>query len=184
MSDETQRRLAEAKAEENKQRQIVDALKQQCLDSVASGFHARVNAYAKKVAHKHPDATRELGRDGIDALRKELSAAAENLAAELRQSVKEVKWPATIGGARNNVTSTLFSFLYERVKKVDQVFKTFGYRIDEYTGCSPYDFFDRDTFVELEQQIHLLAVASDDVEIAKRTDDRDAVESLWNETDE
>jgi hypothetical protein len=185
VSEETASALALAKEEESLQRAVVDPLKQNCLNSVAQGVSASVDRYAKKVAQAQPDVTRALGRDGVSALREDLSRAAGELATELRRAVAAVKWPTfAYGRSHNNgVASALYDFLSgSRVGRFDRILRAHRYKIEDYHGFSPYDLIEREGFNELEVELEILASKVKAVEAAKDADDQDAVESLWDET--
>jgi hypothetical protein len=102
MSEETTRRIAEAKAQEAKQQQIVEALTQDCLDEVAAGIPAGAEKYAKSILHAQPEVTKGLGREGVSALRNEISAAATTLAAEIKDAATRISWPDS-GSRRRRV---------------------------------------------------------------------------------
>ncbi len=186
MSEETARRLAEAKEQEAEQRTVVDALKQQCLDSIADGLPGRLDDYVKGIAHGQPDVTKQLRRDGIIALRKEVSEAADNLGAELRNSAAQIKWPTYAYGwpRHKGVTSSLFEFLYgSRVNKIDQILKSLGYKIEQHSGLHPHSLYEHEAaYGELEAQLATLTSKSNDVAAAKEADDHDTVDSLWDDT--
>jgi hypothetical protein len=186
MSDETKRALAEAEATKAQQHAVVDRLKQAALDSVAAGLGEHLDVYAKKMAQAQPDVTKSLGRDGVSALRAELAKVADELGAELRQSSQAIKWPTfEFGVSRNKgVASALFDLLYgSRMMRIDQIFKSFGYTIEQHGGLNPHSLYGRDDFTELETEISVHTSYRQAADAARAADNHDTVESLWDETD-
>jgi hypothetical protein len=123
----------------------------------------------------------DLGRDGIDALRKELADAAEQLATELRGAVEQIEWPA-IARRSQDAHSALFKFMYgQRVARLTAIFKTHGFFFHETDGILPQHLYDQGSFGELVDALQALERAAHATAIAKAADDRDAVESLWND---
>ena len=180
MSDETAKSLAAAEAEAAKQQEIVDVLKQQCLDEVAAAIPDGAEKYAKSIAQAQPERTKELGRDGVDALRGEIASAAALLAEELKQSAKAVKWPESSSG-KNDVMSALFNFLWgTRVDQFDKILRDFGYNIDKHAGLNPHSLYDLRKFKELERQFSLLRQKKYAVKVATAVDDQATVDDLWN----
>lgn len=183
MSEETTRELEKLKADEAEQRAATDNLKQKCVESVARGLPDRLDAYAKRLAHKQPDVAKGLGREGIDALRGELAEAAEQLAAELRNAVGQIAWPASARRS-HDVHSALFKFMYgPRVTRLTAIFKAHGFHFDPTGGILPQDLYDMDSFGELVDALQALERTSQATATAKAADDRDVVESLWDDTD-
>lgn len=119
MSEETAKRIAEAKAQEAEQQKIVDALTQDCLNEVAAGIPVGAEKYAKSISHAQPEITKGLGRDGVSALREEISAAAVELATEIKEAATAIKWPES-GSRKDDVATALFKFLYgSRIGRFD-----------------------------------------------------------------
>jgi hypothetical protein len=90
MSDETAQKLAEAKAIEIARQAEMDDQKRECLAVIARGIPARVDEVAKREARDQPDVARQLGSDGIRALRKKLAEAAAALASEVEEASEQI----------------------------------------------------------------------------------------------
>jgi hypothetical protein len=56
-----------------------------------------------------------------------------------------------------------------------------GFKFYEGSGILPQDLYDRESFTELASELQRLAVAEQATATAKAADDRDAVESLWDD---
>jgi hypothetical protein len=180
VSEQTARELEKLKAAEAEQRAATDDLKRECVESVARGLPDRLDAYAKRLAHQQPDVAKELGREGIDALRKELAEAAEQIATDLRGAVEQIEWPATARRSQD-VHSALFKFMYgQRVARLTAILKTHGFFFHETGGILPQDLYDQNSFGELVDALQALERAAHAAATAKAADDRDAVESLWD----
>ena len=181
MGEQTAGELEKLKTAEAQQRAATDELKTECVESVARGLPDRLDACAKRLAHAQPDVARQLGREGIDTLRRELAEAAEQLGAELRGAVGQIEWPAHARRS-DDVHSALFKFMYgPRVARLTTIFKAHGFYFDPTGGILPQDLYERDSFGELVEGLQALESAARATAAAKAADDRDAVESLWDD---
>ena len=181
MSEETARAVAAAEADESQQRALVDRLKQETLDSVAEYMPDHIDAYAKELAQKQPAATKALGPAGVSTLRKELAEAAQNLGAELKQSAAKIAWAANYEG----VSYALAQFLGgSNLAPFNHTLRKHGYTIDTHESVSAYDLFTspQDQFFELEEQVRKLSQKTGAVQAAKKADDQDTVESIWDDS--
>lgn len=187
MSRETARALADAKGAEADQVEVVDTLKRELLDAVAAGLPDRLDEYLKAIAHRQAGVTKALGRDGIAALRKEISDAADDLAVELRQSADKIEWPTfAYGSSRNKgVHSSLFHYFYgSRANNVDRILRLSGYTIEQHGGLHPHSLYERGGYDDIERQLAILAAKRNDVARAEEDDDHDTVDSIWNDSSE
>jgi hypothetical protein len=182
MSDETARAIQDAEAAEAEVRATVDQLKRECLASVADALPGKLDDYAKKLAHDQPDVAKGLGRDGVRALRDELSAAAQSLAAELRDSADVVEWPEKSYVSKDDIHHALFKFMYgPRVDALTAIFKSHGFYYHPTAGVLPQNLYDRDNFLTIANALTLLAKANAATAQAQANHDHDQVESLWED---
>lgn len=93
MNDETARRLVDAQADEAAARTEVHEQERSLLAQITAGLHDHVDTLARKVCRDQPDAARELGRDGIAALRAALAECATRIAAAIMQAPEAAPWP-------------------------------------------------------------------------------------------
>ncbi|MFI5931272.1 hypothetical protein [Actinoplanes sp. NPDC051494] len=192
MSEETAQRLREANAKEDRLRAEAERLKQQVLNDVAAGIPARVQEIAKRTAHHQPEVTKKLGTDGIKILRSELADAAAKLATQVETAMDAIKWPEKQGqysqvGPRG-IHTALFNFMYGApVNAVAAAFKRHGYDVHDDNAqrgqglISPQSLYNEDEFAELASALNALGEAQQTVSTAKAEDDRDVVESLWQD---
>ena len=179
MSEDTARAVTEARAEWVKHRQVVERLKQECLDSVAAEIPAGVETYAKKIAQEQPAVTKKLGREGVAALRADISSAAERLASEVKEARSSVLWPRD-DAQRDGVATALFKFLNgPRVDRIDSVLQSRGYVVSEHSGLNPHMAFRLRRYGELNREFAVLASKAYALEAAMADDDRDTVDDLW-----
>lgn len=182
MSEETTRRLEEAKADEAQQQQIVAREKQQYLDALAEQLAGKVEAYGKKLAFEQPEVTKSLGRDGVEAFRRELVEAANGLGSLLRESADKIAWPTFEydRAKKRGLRSALYDFLAGgRTKPINDVVRSYGYHLDAYHGVSPYELVDDVDSRSVENNLELLTQKRKAVEAAKDADDQDTVADLW-----
>lgn len=192
VSDETKRILDEATASVTAQRKKVEARKQECLDAVADGIPAAIERLARGVAHTQPEVTKGLGALGLKALREELAAEAAVLAAYVRAGSVNIKWPrrdsewSTVEPRK--IHSALFAFMYGTpVNRVGNVFDRHGYdvRRTDRSGAQglvlPQSLYHEDSFGEVAKALNDLGTAEIALAKARAEDDKDAINSLWDE---
>lgn len=93
MSMETARSLDVCRGVEERQRAVVDDLKEQLVESLVAQARAGFTAFAKEVAIAQPWITRKLGDDDVRALQAEIAAAVGDLAIRVRDTVLQKDWP-------------------------------------------------------------------------------------------
>lgn len=192
MSDETRRILEEATTVVTAARAQVEVRKQECLNVVADGIPSAIDRLAKRVAQAQPDVTRELGSSGVKALREDLAAEAADLAAYVRAGSERIEWPhrdsewSTVEPRK--VHSALFKFMYGTpVNRVGNVFGRHGYdvRRADRSGAQglvlPQSLYDEDSFGDVAEALNDLGTAEIALAKAKGEDDKDVVNSLWDE---
>lgn len=193
MSDETKRILDEATTVVTTARAEADARKQECLDLVADGIPTAVERLAKRTAQAQPDVTKELGATGVKALREELAAEAAELAQYIRTGSEKIEWPKRDSEwskvEPRKVHSALFNFMYGTpVNRIGNVFGRHGYDVRKTArggGAQglvlPQSLYDEDSFGAVADALNDLGTAEIALMKAKAEDDKDIVESLWDE---
>ena len=192
MSDETQLALNEAEKALSAAEARADECKRQCLDTVADGIPAAVDAEAKKIAKSQPDVTRQLGPEGVKELRDDLAAAAANLADYLRDGADKIDWPAFAGGfaskiAQRDIHNALSNYMYgQPIDQVGKVFGRHGYDLKGVTGRTaqgllrPRSLYEETAFEAVAAALNEVGAAREAFNKAKAADDQDAVEDLWS----
>ncbi|BBY67355.1 hypothetical protein [Mycolicibacterium helvum] len=185
MSEGTAAELARLRQIEAEEWAALDNLKAECVARVADGMAAEVDAYAKKIANAHPEQAKALGKEGVSALRRELAEVTAELADQLRGAVDEIEWPEPKQYGKldsSAVHSALFKFLYgARVDRLTRVLKAHGFPFEPTAGVLPQDLYDRSSFGDLAEALQNIGRIQQEVAQAKIVDDRDTVDSLWEE---
>lgn len=192
MSDETQRALQDAATALAQAEARAEETKRACLEDIAAGIPAAVDARAKEIAQSQPDVTRQLGPEGVKALREELASEAATLADFVRAGVDKIEWPpgsddwVTVVGP-SKVSSALFTYMRGRtINQVGDVFGRHGYdvkrtpRRSEQNLIQPYSLFKDDAFKPVAAALTDLIAARRVHSQAKTADDQAAVEDLWS----
>ena len=183
MSEETTRRLAEAREAEQAASEVASTQIQGTLNAVADGMVGRLEMYAKRLTHQQPRVAKRLGKDGVTALRADLAAAVEEIAADLREAAEDIGWPITPHVRPQEVHSALFKYLYDTPmsEELTSIFVTHGFAFDSTQSVLPQDLYDQHDFGDLPAALTGLANASAARARAAADDDRDQVESLWDQ---
>lgn len=192
MSDETKRVLDAATAVVARARAKADERKQECLEAVADGIPRAVERLAKRTAQAQPDVSKQLGAAGVKALREELGAEAVELAEYVRTGSDEIKWPERESEwsqvEPRKIHSALFKFMYGApVNRLGNVLGRHGYDVNrtERGGSQglvlPQSLYDEESFDPVAQALNDLGSAEIALKKAKAEDDRDIVDSLWDE---
>lgn len=193
MSDETKRILDEATTTVTAARAKADARKQECLDVVADDLPAAVERLAKRTAHAQPEVTKALGGNGVRTLRKELAAETAELAEYVRAGADKIEWPTAASEwskvEPRKIHSALFKFMYGApVNRVGDVFGRHGYDTQrtERGGAQglvlPQSLYDEDSFGAVADALNELGAAEIAFKKAKEAEDREVVDSLWDES--
>jgi hypothetical protein len=192
MSDQTKGAWDRATASAEVARTTSDRLEQELLDHIAAGIPARVDAIAKGAAEREPDVTRQLGSDGIRAMRAELAEKATALAAEVRAASSQISWPAEealrYGEVRTrHLDAALFGYLHgQRMESIAEVLQSHGYAIygdstqPSQDVVNPHDFYSEQWLAPLAEARTSLSVAQGRVGDAKQVDDQASVRSIWD----
>ena len=202
MSDETKRALDEAMAVAITEHAKGEARKQACLDAVAEGIPAAVDRLAKRIAQAQPDVTRGLGAAGVKALREELATEAADLAAYVRAGSEKVQWPKRDSEWSHveprKIHSALFKLMYGApLNRVGNVFGRHGYdvRKTDRSGQGlralpglaarplvlPQSLYSEESFGDVAAALNDLGAAEIALAKAKAVDDKDVVDSLWDD---
>lgn len=190
MSDETTQNLERANADEAERRAEAEALQRDCLATIARNLPERVDHVAKEIAKRQPDVARGLGDERIRDLRAELADAAAALAPEVEGAADQIEWPRSQGSlsevTKSDVHSALFKFLHgRRVDTLAAPLKRYGFDIQgnnrqrQQGVILPQNLYDENDFVSLAEALTSLSNAERASAIAKRDDERAAVEDLW-----
>lgn len=193
MSEKTAQELAEAKALEAAKRIEVRELECALLTAVARDVPRHAQALGRSVALAQPDAARALGREGIDALRSDLSARAADVAAGLEAAVDQIKWPFPTSryspATASEVQASLLRYVSgPQVDDIAAIFKQRGFADHGRHGSQrlvlPQQLLSEQELAEPLQAVASalteLHAAQEAVAQAKAADDRDAVDSLWD----
>ena len=191
MSDQTlgdvQRATATAEAERVKS----EGLKQELLDRIAAGIPARIDSLAKHTAESEPEVTRQLGSEGIRAMRTELAEKAGELAADVRSATAAINWPneesLRYGEARTrHLDAALFNYLHgQRLGAIAQVLKSKGFAIHDDNArqaqgiINPQDLYSQQWLAPLADARSSLSAAEARVRSAKQADDEATIKSIW-----
>ncbi|OZC62805.1 hypothetical protein CH267_00145 [Rhodococcus sp. 06-621-2] len=169
--------IEEAQAAVTKCEGEVLARRTKILAEVAEALPRNVDAYAKSIAQRQPGVTKNLGHEGVEALRTELRAVADDLAGELVVDGDKIAWSNKNGEA---VHSSLFPYFYgPRLAKVSAVLRRSGFDV-EHAGILPqYLYQDRDD-AELNSALSRLQGARARLEKARADADRDSIDEMWN----
>lgn len=192
MSDETQRALQDAATALAQAEARAEEAKRACLEDIAAGIPAAVDARAKQIAQSQPDVTRQLGPEGVKALREELASEAGTLADFVRAGQDKITWPP---GSNDWVTtveprkvgSALFDYMYGRpINQVGEVFGRHGYDVQrsprraEQGLILPQMLYKNEAFKPVAAVLTDLIAARRVHSQAKAADDQVAVEDLWS----
>lgn len=192
MSDETQRALQDAATALAQAEARAEEAKRACLEDIAAGIPAAVDARAKRIAHDQPDVTRQLGSEGVKALREELASESATLADLVRAGVDKIEWPP---GSDDWVTtveprkvgSALFRYMYGRpINQVGEVFGRHGYDVQrsprggEQGLILPQSLYTDEAFKPVAAALTDLIAARRVHSQAKDADDHAAVDDLWS----
>ncbi|HAV0114396.1 TPA: hypothetical protein JFU91_002441 [Enterococcus faecium] len=192
MSDETQRALQDAATALAQAEARAEETKRACLEDIAAGIPAAVDAHAKQIAHSQPDITRQLGPEGVKALREELAAEAASLADFVRAGVDKIEWPpgsddwiTTVEPRK--VSSALFTYMHGRpINQVGEVFGRHGYDVKRNPRSAkqslilPQMLYTDEAFKPVAAALTDLITARRVHSQAKAADDQVAVEDLWS----
>lgn len=187
MIDQTAQKLEAAKAVEAQLRAESDGRKREFLTAIACGIPGHVDAIAKREAHGQPDVARQLGSDGVRALRRELGEAGAALAADVELASDQIKWP-TVYITAKEVGAAVFDFLHgPRVDRIAAVLQRHGFDIyDDNTRNSqsvvlPHYLYDESGLTPVTEALRALAKAKAAVAVAKAADDRAVIDSFWED---
>jgi hypothetical protein len=163
------------------------------LDLIAAGVSTAVDGMAKRVAESQPEVTRQLGSEGIRAMRAELAETAVQLATEIRTA--QISWPAEQSlrygeVAVRHLDAALFSYLHgPRMDALVEVLQSHGFAIrgDGEQGAqdlvNPHDLYDEGWLSPLAEARTTLAAIESNVRAARQSDADAAVQSIWDDSE-
>ncbi|MFC0504183.1 hypothetical protein [Micromonospora costi] len=207
MSEETARRLREARARASQASGEADNRKRELLDTIARDLPARVESRAKSTAQAQPEVTKALGKDGIKKFRSELLDQATELATEIRAAADQIKWPMPLTTGTSNawvmpaispvksreIHSALFEFLHgRRCDTLAAILKRHGFNIEDDNAQrsqglilpQTWLYSEREQVREFEalaEALTALAKEREAVKEAQAVHDREVVDSLWED---
>ncbi len=171
-----------------------DRLEGELLDRIAAGVPTAVDGIAKRVAESQPEVTRQLGSDGIRAMRAELAETALELAGEIRTA--RITWPleqsVRYGEVRTrHLDAALFSYLHgPRMDALVAVLQSHGFAIrgDGATGAqelvNPHELYDEGWLAPLADARTTVSTIESKVRAAKQSNADAAVRSIWDGSEE
>jgi hypothetical protein len=190
MSEQTGEALGRAEAALAAEQAKTDRLEVEVLDRIAAGVPTAVDGIAKRVAESQPEITRQLGSDGVRAMRADLAEAAIHLAAEIRTA--EISWPVDQSVrygevAVRHLDGALFGYLHgPRMDALVEVLQSHGFAIrgDGEQGAqdlvNPHDLYDEGWLTPLAGARTTLAAIESSVRAAKQSEVDAAVRSIWD----
>jgi hypothetical protein len=167
-----------------------ERLERELLDRIATGVPTAVDGIAKRAAESQPEVTRQLGSDGIRAMRAELAERAIQLATEIRAA--QISWPfeqsARYGEvATRHLDAALFSYLHgPRMDALVEVLQGHGFAAssDGEDGAqdliNPHDLYNERWLAPLAEAGTTQSLAESRVRAADQSDDDAAVRSIWD----
>jgi hypothetical protein len=194
MSEQPGEALGRAEAALAAAQAKTERLEGELLDRIASGAPTAVDGIAKRVAESQPEVTRQLGSDGIRAMRAELAETALQLGAEIRTA--QISWPVDqsvrYGEVRvRHVDAALFGYLHgPRMDSLVEVLQRHGFaiRADGAQGAqelvNPRDLYDEGWLSPLTEARSALSVIESRLRDAKQSDADAAVRSIWDGSDQ
>jgi hypothetical protein len=192
MSEQTRGALEQATARAEAARVSSDRAGQALLDQIASGIPARIDGIAKRAAEAQPEVTRQLGSEGIRAMRAELAERAGALATEVRGAASEISWPSEqslrYGEVRTrHLDAALFSYLHGgRMNVFAEVLQSHGFAIYGDTTrraqdvVNPHELYSEQWLSAFADARTALSAAQLQVRDAQRTHDESSVQTIWD----
>lgn len=195
MSQDTEQALTRARAIE--QSAAVDAQNriEALLSALAAGLPDQALAIARRVSQAQPDVATSIGREGITALRDELTAAAQSLAVDVETHPEMFTWPSAQSEyssvKANDVRTAIFKAWYgRRVDTLGKVIEKYGFDVQRDNRerrqgvVLPQYLYTREIedahFEAVAEALTALGAAQRAVSQAQAALDREAVDSLWD----
>jgi hypothetical protein len=190
MSDHAGETLGVAEAALAAEQTRTERLEKQLLDRIAAGVPTAVDGIAKRVVESQPEVTRQLGSDGIRAMRAELADEAVQLASEIRTA--HISWPVPRSVRYGEVPvrhldAALFGYLHgPRMDALVEVLRRHGFamRGDGEQGAqdlvNPRDLYDEEWLSPLAAAHTALSAMESSVRAAKQSETDAAVRSIWD----
>jgi hypothetical protein len=189
MGDQTADALARAEAVLAAEQTKTESAERELLHRIAAGVPGAVDGVAKRVAESQPEVTRQLGSDGIRAMRAELADQANQLATEIRTA--QISWPleqsVRYGETRTrHLDAALFRYLHgRRMNALVEVLHNHGFAIrsDGERGAqdliNPHDLYHERWLSSLAEARTALSLAESRLRSAKQSDSEEALRSIW-----
>ncbi|WP_137843751.1 hypothetical protein [Microbacterium sp. 2FI] len=190
MSEATEAEIERAQAAVRAARTKVGALKRSVLENIAANMPEKVEAIAKRSAHKQPDVTRELGKERIDEMRADLAAEAKRLGDEFIGAIDEIDWPRAESSysrvEARHIHSALFAKFRGRVSGPTDILARYGYfKTNAYhrdiPQTLPQELYTESDFNELAAALTELGREESGLDDARAADHKAAVNELWGD---
>lgn len=190
MSDHTGEVLTSAEAALAAEQTNTERCERELLDRIAAGLPSAVDGIARRAAESQPEVTRQLGIDGIRALRAELAEKADQLATDIRAA--QISWPSEQSVRYGEVPTrhldaALFRYLHGgRMDVLVEVLHSHGFAIrkdgeqDAQDLINPHDLYRAGWLSPLAEARTSLASAESRVRAAKQSDADADVQSIWD----
>ena len=195
MSQDTEQALARARAIEQSAADDAQDRIEALLNALAGGLADQAVAIARRVSQAQPNVATTIGREGITALRDELTAAAQSLAADVETHPEMFTWPSAQSEfsavTANDVRSAIFKAWYgRRVDALGNVIEKYGFDVhrdnrERRQGVVlPQYLYTQEVeeahFGAVAEALTALGAAQRAVSRAQAALDREAVDSLWD----
>ncbi|MBF4554365.1 hypothetical protein [Corynebacterium suicordis] len=194
MSEQTQQALEHANEAVVRAEAHLTQSKREALSIIADKIPAVVDQRAKEIAHKHPDVTRNLGKDGVENFRKDLAERAEKLATQIRNGEDNIEWPDEKllaqsrfwGVSSLEIQNALVNYIQgSPIDQVEAVFVRYGYKgqIPSYRAgiplLSPQSLCAVEDLKTVAEALEQLGTAQSAQAQAKAEDNQSTVDDLW-----
>lgn len=194
MSEQTQQALEHANEAVVRAEAHLTQSKREALNVIADKIPSVVDQRAKEIAQKHPDVTRDLGKEGVQDFRKDLEERAERLAINVRNGEDNIEWPDekllsqsrfwAVGSSeiRNAVCNYMNGI---SLIQLEEVFARYGYKpqIPSYRAeiplLTPQSLCAVEDLKTVAEALEQLGAAQSAQAQAKAEDDRSSVDDLW-----
>jgi hypothetical protein len=183
VTEETKRALQQATDAHAAAEAEATHQKRASMEQIAAELPDRVERTAKFVAKGDPDTTSRVGREGVAAMRAELTEAATELGRQFVLAVNDLEWPQGnryVGVDSGEIHRAVASRFRGRTGSLTQVLERRGYEPRGHVFSSE-SLFDQNAFEPLAEALTALSEAKEQLRKAKKADDDSNVDDLWGE---
>lgn len=185
VSEATTKTLEAARGRLTEARQVAVAEQEKTLEQIAQQLPARAERIVLSHAHAQPQATKALGKHGLDALRAEVAAGAAAIGREFSGALDGVEWPATADRYSKvmprEIHSSLFKRFYRKLNRISDPIRKAGYAAGDARDAEvlPQQLYDESSFADVARALTAVAEAQRAFDKARVADDKSAVDDLW-----